>query len=178
MAEYPPHGLTAAQLATFVAFDTATPNVEVAVSSAVDYLRDRAGWHVFPEVTETLTVDGQGGPVLVLPTLRVTNVSAVRQLGELVSPEAYSWSAGGDIRLKAERAAWTEEYRGIEVDLTHGFNAPARLMKALAQVVASATINPLGVPEVIGPFQFTGAAGSWSGEPESVLERFTLPWRA
>lgn len=178
MAEYPPHGLTAERLATYVAFDTATPNVGVAVDAAVDYLRATAGWHVFPEVTETLVLDGDGGHVLVLPTLRVSSVSSVRMLGDLVASTAYSWSQNGEVKLKADHAAWTEEYRGVEVTLTHGFSDPPRLLKALAQVVATATLNPLGIPEVIGPFQFTGAAGSWSGEPAATLERFTLPWRA
>jgi hypothetical protein len=178
VAEYPPHGLTAARLATYATFDVDTPNVAVAIDSAVDYLRDRAGWHVFPEVTEALLLDGEGGRILVLPTLRVSSLTSVRQLGELVSPESYSWSAGGEVRLKSTCASWTEEYRGVEVTLTHGFQEPARLLKALAQVVATATINPLGIPEVIGPFQFTGSAGSWSGEPASTLGRFTLPWRA
>lgn len=177
MADYPPHGLTAAELATYVTFDADAPNVELAVDAAVDGLRDRAGWHVFPQVSENLTLDGEGGPILVLPTLHVVSVDAVRELGVEIPAADYEWSRNGEIERLAG-GCWIKRYRAYQVALTHGFDRPPALMKALASAVATAAANPMGIPEVIGPFQFTGTGGAWIGEAGETVGRYTLPWSA
>ena len=65
----------------------------------------------------------------------------------------------------------------LEVDGT--INADfADLLKAIGSAVATAAANPLGIPEVMGPFQFTGTGGSWIGDAATTLERFSLPWSA
>lgn len=175
---YPPHGLTAAQLAEYAPFDPETPNADKAIDAAVGYLRDKAGWHVFPSVTETLTVDGEGGQVLTLPTLKVTAVLEVRENGVVLDPSAYEWSATGD--LKRRGWMWTDRWNGITVQLTHGYDdVPPELLRAIGSAVATAAVSPLGIPEVMGPFQFTGSGGaSWIGDAADTMNRYVLPWRA
>ena len=175
---YPPHGLTADQLAEYAPFDPETPNVAKAIDAAVGQLRDRAGWHVFPSVTETLNLDGEGGEVLTLPTLKVSAVLEVRENGLVLDPSAYEWSAKGDLRRRGW--VWTSRWNGITVQLTHGYeNPPAELLRAIGTAVATAAANPLGIPEVMGPFQFTGSGGtSWIGDSAETMNRYVLPWSA
>ncbi|UZT28695.1 head-to-tail adaptor [Nocardia phage NS-I] len=186
---YPPHGLTAEILAKYLPdgmIDPDTPNIQTAIDAAVGFLRDTANWHVFPAVTEVLTVDGEGGVVLTLPTLQVNSINTVTERGrELVEWTDYEWSATGDLKRLA--GCWTTTWRGITVELNHGYalevdgtiNADlAALMAALGAAVATAAANPLGIPEVMGPFQWTGTGGSWVGDSATTLGRFTLPWSA
>ena len=178
---YPPHGLTGAILATYVEdLDTETPNIQVAIDAAVDDFRGRAHWHVFPEVTEVLKVDGEGGPVLTLPTLMVREIAEVRENGNLLTEDVdYEWSASGD--LKRLGRSWTTKWRGVTVELTHGYSAasvPAALLRAIGSAVLTQSMSPMGIPEIIGPFQFTGAGSAWSGDSAATIQRYVLPWSA
>lgn len=180
MSNYPPHGITPAVLATYVeGLDVTTPNLQVAIDAAVGYFRDQAHWHVFPEVTEILLVDGEGGPVLTLPTLKVAEVLEVTENGSVLDPEWYEWSETGD--LKRLGRSWTTKWRGISVNLRHGFpegEIPAQLLQAIGRAVQMAAMAPMGIPEVIGPFQFTGTGGAWTGDTATTIGRYVLPWSA
>lgn len=183
---YPPHGITAEVLSSVLpegTLDPATPNIQAAIDAAVSYLRHEAGWHVFPAVDDTLIVDGEGGRVLTLPTLRVNSIDSVTERGgdPLEEWSQYEWSRTGDLKKLA--GCWTTTWRGITVQLNHGYDledaAVLDLLQALASAVAHAAVNPIGIPEVIGPFQFTGGtSGSWTGDAATTLGRFKLPWSA
>lgn len=182
---YPPHGITAEILANILPegmIDPSTPNIQTAIDAAVAHVRRTAGWHVFPAVDDTLTVDGEGGRVLTLPTLRVNSITSVTERGgdPLEEWEAYEWSRTGDLKRLA--GCWTTTWRGITVELNHGYDPEDAdlldLLKAIGSAVATAAANPLGIPEVMGPFQFTGTGGSWIGDAATTLERFSLPWSA
>ncbi|UTN93299.1 head-to-tail adaptor [Gordonia phage Widow] len=174
---YPPHGLTPAALG----LDSSIPNVEKAVDRAVAFARREAGWHIFPEVTETLTLDGEGGSVLTLPSLHVTELLAVTENGSALDEAAYEWSATGD--LKRRGRCWTTRWRGVTVELKHGYDLEsadlADLLGAIAGAVGVQAANPLGIPEVIGPYQLTGdMSQAWIGDGRTTLSRFCLPWSA
>lgn len=181
---YPPHGLTAEILQEVVpsgTIDPATPNIQAAIDAAVAFVRRSAHWHVFPAVDETMTVDGEGGTVLTLPTLRVNSIDSVSERGgdPLEEWTAYEWSRTGD--LKRLGGCWTTTWRGITVELNHGYDLQhpdlLDLLQAIGSAVATAAASPIGIPEVIGPFQFTGGtSGSWIGDSATTLGRFTLPW--
>lgn len=179
---YPEHGLTAAVLATYVEdLDPQAPNIQVAIDAAVQAFRDQAHWHVFPEFTETMTLDGEGGRVLTLPTLKVAEILSVTERGQdpLVEWADYEWSATGDIKRLGR--SWTTKWRGIEVALTHGYAAaeiPPSLLQAIGSAVHMQAMSPMGIPEVIGPFQLTGAGGAWAGDAATTIARYVLPWRA
>lgn len=177
---YPEHGLTADILARYVEdLDPQAPNIEVAIDAAVQSFRDMAHWHVFPEVTETMTLDGEGGRVLTLPTLKVAEIISVTENGNVLDPNAYEWSETGD--LKRLGRPWTTRWRGLEVTLRHGYTAaeiPPSLILAIASAVHMQAMSPMGIPEVIGPFQLTGAGGAWVGDSAKTIARYVLPWSA
>jgi hypothetical protein len=61
---------------------------EDAWAATVAEVRAFCGWHIAPEVTETLTLDGPGGYVLVLPTLHLVDLVSVTNDGTAVTDPA------------------------------------------------------------------------------------------
>lgn len=179
---YPPHGITAAVLASVTdLIDPDTPNIQSAIDAAVSYARNTAHWHIFPAVDDTLTVDGEGGVVLTLPSLHVNSITSVTERGrELEEWTDYEWSKTGD--LKRLGGCWTTRWQGITVELNHGYDPEDAdlldLLKAIGSAVATAAANPLGIPEVMGPFQWQSSAGAWIGDAATALGRYALPWSA
>ncbi len=179
---YPPHGITAAVLASVTdLIDPDTPNIQSAIDAAVSYARNTAHWHIFPAVDDTLTVDGEGGEVLTLPSLHVNSITSVTERGrELEEWTDYEWSKTGD--LKRLGGCWTTRWQGITVELNHGYDPEDAdlldLLKAIGSAVATAAANPLGIPEVMGPFQWQSSAGAWIGDAATTLGRYALPWSA
>jgi hypothetical protein len=54
------------------------PFSQEVVDAAAAYVRNLAGWHIAPVVTETLVVEAPGGSQLILPTRWLVSVSAIR----------------------------------------------------------------------------------------------------
>lgn len=88
------------------------------LAAALAAARGHCGWHVSPVRTETLTLDGPGGRLLSVPTLKVVGTPTVTEDGRPVDAR---WSAGfpGCAR-KRSRAYWSDEFGAITVTLTHG----------------------------------------------------------
>lgn len=135
-------------------------------ASAVGAIRDYCGWHIAPEVEETLTVDGPGGHLLVLPTQHVVSVASITNDGTVVTdPE---WSASGLVR-----GGWSSRFRGVVVTMKHGFEEwPAELAAAAQDMVAIAGRD--GVTSVTSS---GGHQVSWEGQAEqhaAALDRYRL----
>ena len=58
------------------------------IEGATDGIRLACGWHVTPVITETLTLDGTGGPVMQLPSGLVRDVKEVKVDGVAVDVDA------------------------------------------------------------------------------------------
>lgn len=134
-------------------------------------IRSYCGWHVAPVETETLVLDGHGGTILDLPTLRLVSLEEVRVQGAVVAdPE---WSSDGTVR-----GLWPDRWRSIEVTMRHGFDAPADLLGIVVDAAARAVNSELGgQAETFGPFSFTASEGSTSlfDHELAVLDRYRLP---
>lgn len=154
---------------------------EGAWAAACRAVRDYCEWHIAPSVTETLTLDGPGGSLLMLPSLLVTDVASVTNAGTaLVDPE---WSAAGMVRTHR----WTTRFRGVTVTLTHGHeecpeDIYAVLVHMAEQSKALERTGPAGM-SVAGPFTMqvsaaalAGAVGL-SGQHRGVLDKYKLPPR-
>ena len=156
----PDHGLTPASLGVGVS--------QGQIDQAVGLVRASCGWHVWPVVTETLIVDGVGGVVLTLPTLKVRDVALVVESGVEVDADGYEWSASGDVKRVC--GCWTTRWRGIEVTLTHGFET-CPLLSVVAGIASSGT-----APEVVGPFSFGGSDAASSVMPyRDALSLYRIP---
>lgn len=147
-----------------------------ALSAACDAVRDYCGWHIAPSFTETRTIDGPGGDLLVLPTLYLTDLKDVTSDGQAVDdPE---WSQSGMVR----RRCWSRKFRGIEVTMTHGYDTcPEALKGVVVSMAARGTAGPGASMTVAGPFTMTygsamqGGATGFLEAHRTVLDRYRLP---
>lgn len=154
--------------------DTQT-RLDVALAAARHY----CGWHVLPVQQHTLTLDGPGGKLLTLPTLRMRSIEGIAELGEGIELGDITWSANGRV-AKRDATPWTDEFRGIEVTFTHGFDSALDfenvILAAVDRGIASATS---GAIKAIGPFQYNTTFGAEAGpsfmeQEVSVLDRYRL----
>lgn len=138
---------------------------------ASEAIRSYCGWHVSPVIEQSITLDGDGGTVLILPTLRLVALDEVRVNGAVI-PNV-EWSEFG-----ALRGQWPSRWRSIEVDIRHGYEAPADLLGVALEAAARAVNSELGgQAETIGPFSFTASEGSTAlfDHELRVLDRYRLP---
>lgn len=108
------------------------PFTESAVRAAGEQIRRLAGWHIAPEVAETLTVDSPGGDTLWLPTRHVVEVTAVRDVSGDTPRElsGWRWSQSG---MLSRRGGFPCGFRAVEVDLKHGYEScPVDLLPVIA----------------------------------------------
>lgn len=120
------------------------PFLGYALDVASQMIRDHCGWVVGPVTTDTLYLDGPGSRLLVLPSLRVVEVTAVRQAGRPLDLTGLRISRStGMIRTASPL---TDEYGAIEVDLRHGYDTvPEPIVDLTLQMAARALGSPLGV---------------------------------
>lgn len=153
--------------------------------AAVAAVRGYCGWHIAPSVTETLTVDGPGTGMLLLPTLHLTAVSAVNNDGEAVPEfDKLQWTERGAIRQNARY--WSSSWRGVEATVTHGYeDFPADVLAVIRDMAKS--VDRIGASALTsGPHQVqfgvTGAgvqagAVGMSDLQKMVLDRYRIPGR-
>jgi len=137
-------------------------------------VRAECGWHIGPVRRETLVVDGSGGELLQLRSLRVVQVHSVRELGDELSPTAFMWSADGSMKRRDGR--WTDEWRGVEVDLDHGFDSTEALDRLVLRVAMREMTTPAGQLGVrVGQVdeQF-GSPIDWTSSERATLARYTV----
>lgn len=100
------------------------------VGAAANQIRRTCGWHIAPELTETLTVDHDGSTVLHLPSLKVSEVTSVRDVTGSTPREitGWRWSGAGMVSGHFPRG-----FRSIEITLTHGYSeCPPDLLPVVA----------------------------------------------
>lgn len=104
------------------------------VQAAAESLRRDCGWHIAPEVEETLTVDGTDGRELILPTLRIVAITEIRDVTDPDNPVVLDdWRVANVRGIVYRRIGWPCEVGSIEVDLTHGYaTCPPELFPEVA----------------------------------------------
>lgn len=150
------------------------------LSAGLTAARRFCGWHVTGVLDDDeVTLDGPGSPLLVLPTLRLVELTSVVENGvELdVSTELHV-SARGLVR-KRSGAYWSGDYGSVVVTMTHGFEDADDFNAAVLSFVDRSSLTATGGrAKVVGPFQYdaeTMAAGSaFSVVERSLLEQYRL----
>jgi len=149
--------------------------LEVALAAA----RHWCGWHVTPVREMTLTIDGPGGKLLVLPTLFVKRIQGIAELGVPMDLGDITWSKNGRV-AKRDATPWTDEFQGIEVTFTHGYDSAIDFENViLAAVDRGHATASSGSIKAIGPFQYNSTFGAEAGpsfmeQEVSVLDRYRL----
>lgn len=150
------------------------PFSEDVVDAAVAALRSEAGWHIAPVVTETVTIDATGGVVLMLPTMRLVSVQAVRDMTDSLAPVAMTgWRVSRSGMLQRP-LGWPLGFSMVEVDMTHGYaETPADLHAVIAELCQWASLNATVASQSTGPFSITVRDGVRNSTPR--LAHYTLP---
>lgn len=118
------------------------PRVQPLIEGASAAIRRYCGWHIAPEKTETLLLDGSGGKVLTLQTLHLVDVASVKINGKEIPADLYDWSHLGNIELR--HGTWPLRYRSVEVEFTHGFESAPDINQIVNQVCSNALASPMG----------------------------------
>lgn len=118
------------------------PRVQPLIDGATRAIRRYCGWHIAGEYTETLTLDGPGGSILSMPTLHVKEIVEMTERETVLDVANLEWSVKGMVRRR--HGCWTDRFRGITVELTHGFEDAPDVVQIIQQVVANAIVSPLG----------------------------------
>jgi hypothetical protein len=133
--------------------DDVPARVESDLIEATEIIRRYCGWHIAPAITETRVIDGPGTSLLMLPTLRLTAVTALteQQRGRgaavrtLVPADDLEWSEAGIVR-KHGGGYWTARMRGISITYTHGYaEVPPELAAIVLKWAQRFASNPSGL---------------------------------
>lgn len=107
---------------------------EEIVHAAGQGIRRETEWHIAPQITETLLLDGDGSNTLILPTLHLVTVSAVRDVSGDTPAEVTGWRKSSSGILTLRYGYWPVGSETVEVDLVHGYETcPAELLPVLAR---------------------------------------------
>lgn len=134
--------------------------------SACEAVRDYCGWHIAPSVTEEVTVDGSGGSIQILPTLRLTGITTITNDGHVVvQPE---WSRDGIVR-----GCWTGKFRGVVATITHGYDAcPAEVFSVIREMIDAQ--SRVGVSQVTNGSHQVSFEVSPDTRQRRILDRYRL----
>ena len=119
--------------------------------------RRYCGWHVHPEITETVVLDGRGGLELRLPTLWLVELLRVAELGVDLNLDTLDVSKYGRI-VKQSCGYWTNRLGALEVELTHGYaSAPGFESSVITYIARTSLTVPEGgrYRDAVGPFHYT-----------------------
>lgn len=118
------------------------PHAASVVDAAAESVRAEAGWHIAPTVTETLTLDGVDGTDLVLPSLRVIDVTEIRDVTEAVPVILSDWRLSASSGIVRRIYGWPWRAASIEVDIVHGHpRCPTDLLPEIAARCLAAAVD-------------------------------------
>ena len=137
--------------------------------SGIDAVRAYCGWHVAPSASETVKVEGDGGSVLLLPSLYITDVTAVRdESGNAVTD--WKWRENGVMR----RSTWRDGEL-YEFDIVHGYDAIPPEIQEIADKIDADGMGSGALRSVTeGPFSESYDTATAPLSMRSVLDRYRL----
>jgi hypothetical protein len=121
----------------------ADPRVGPLLAGASAGIRRWCGWHIAPVLEETLTGDGPGGRLVLLPTGRLLSVLSATNAGADVDVDGLDFSRHGMIELH-EGGAWSSRFGTVSVRVRHGWDLVD--VPDVAQIIKQVTANALSSP--------------------------------
>lgn len=149
-------------------------DAQTLIDEATANVRSYCGWHIAPSVSETVTLNGNGGKVLLLPSMYVTAVTAVTQDGITVADTDYDFDSAG---ILFNVGWWGILPRSIEVTMTHGYAAVPDVAAVILARVSRAQASPGAAVRVqAGPFseQYESGGAGFTGDEIATLNRYRL----
>ena len=153
------------------------------LKAAQQSVRSYCGWHIAPNITQTLKLDSYGARTLLLPSMHVTNISSLLVNG-VEMKDSIDWGAAGTVRL---REGYFPDCPGaVQVTLSHGFDA-GEVADVTSLILKLAQRGSTG-PGVIGSQSTNGSSVTFitaGGAPLSIpllqieknaLEPYRLTW--
>ena len=110
-----------------------------AIDSAVETIRRLAGWHVWPEWEETVTVVSPGDPLVLLPTKRLVSVTSVTVDGESVEVGEDDWTPDGTLWLSSLRPSRSGRPRRVVATIRHGYTGPGDVLALVSSMSGRAS---------------------------------------
>lgn len=167
VAAYPSFA-TPDQYAALTGTNPPPDNIQDLLDAASSAIRRYCGWHISPVVTEDVTVDGSGGDIQSLPTLRLLDIISLSeiwndQLTYIYSLSEIEWSRNGYLRKPS--GVWTRRLSGILANIKHGFEAgdTGDLAQMTVTMAARAISSPFGVTtQTVGQVSVRYGSGSSS----------------
>lgn len=142
-------------------------------ADTVAEVRAFCGWHIAPEVTETVTLDGPNSSILVLPTLHLVDLVSITNDGTAVTdPE---WSRTGMVR----GYWWSWKFRSVVAEITHGYDEwPTDLLAVMTELASAGSGALSGVKAITSGAHQVTFETSMSRAQSDVLGRYQLPFVA
>lgn len=143
------------------------------VEAASEAIQAEAGWHIAPTVTETIEIYTGRSTVVVLPSLRVESVTAVRDATDDALPPIEGWRLRlvGPVLVRDGLEAWPEY---IEVDMIHGYEqCPADLKSVVAARAQNIREGGRVRQRQDGPFSKSFDLSA----QDDIVARYSLPGR-
>lgn len=155
---------------------TAQLMLDGAIAAATEF----CGWHIAPNVSETVVVDGSGTRLQTLPTMWLTDVDKVTEDGRILPANSVDWSSYGVLE-KRDGGLWTSRRGGVEVRYSHGFDTPpAWLTTMICAVAGRAFLGSLAIVQEASSGESVTYASSARGtvallpEEKQMLNRLAL----
>lgn len=166
-----PDLVSAADVADF----PGAPFPDAVLKAAGETVRGICGWHIAPRLTETLTLDAQGGQYLFLPTLYLVEVSEVRDLtGD--TPQPITGWRKSRVGMLFRRQGWPCGLESVEVDLVHGYETcPVDLIPEIVKAAGAVSRSRDIRQESAGGMSVTYATDDPSAGMSPVLARYRIP---
>lgn len=147
--------------------DTLDVDASLWLAAASQAIRTHCGWHISPNIERTLTLDADGGDVLLLPSLHVTDLIGVTTWDGRDITDHVEWSERGILRIG--RGTFPDRLRGVTVTMRDGYE-PGEIPDIQAICLNMARRASTG-PGVIGSQSVNGASMSFltaGGAPLSI----------
>lgn len=170
--------LTGQQVVTYtggrLVLDEANRLLVIALEAARDYCR----WHVTPlKTADPFTLDGSGGLVQRLPTLKLTSLDTIEEDGESLDPAGVlRVAASGHWVKKRNGQPWTSEGL-VTGTMTHGYAVAGRFDQAVLMLLDRLSWAPEGGrARVIGPIQYDseGTATPFTRVEQGLLDGYRI----
>jgi hypothetical protein len=134
------------------------------LDAALVVARRRVGWHVSPVIADSLVVDGparscgygwsgyrtswRAGRELFLPTGNIVALTSVVEDGVTLSPSILVVPSDAPWKIVRTTGRWTDTYRGITVNLQHGYDEVAAVdwrqaVLTMVDNMSTLPINPV-----------------------------------